>query len=840
MKKILFAGVAGGVCLFSSAANPERVREYTDFLYSTMTLADSLDYPRSFYERNVELALDARERLPWGKKVPEREFRNFVLPVRVNNEHLDSARMVFFRELAPLVEGLSMSEAALEINHWLHERVTYRPSDARTSPPLSTIRTSFGRCGEESTLGVAAMRAMGIPARQVYTPRWAHTDDNHAWVEVWTDGKWHFLGACEPEAVLDLAWFNAPAARGMLMNTNALGGYDGPEEVLGRTAVSTRINVTSNYAPVDTARVRVVDISGNPVEGAAVSFRLYNYAELYPLAEKVTDAGGNACLTAGLGDMVAWATAPDGHSFGFSQLTVGAEEPTVVVLDRDASWSGTVDFTLVPPAPGGSAPQLTQEQMLENARRLAQEDSVRHVYMDSFFTPESAVSFVSAKGWPEGMARILPLAYGNHRAVTGFMESCSDKELALMFLNTLSEKDLRDVEPRILADFYREDIPQGADTASYVSRVMCPRVYDETLTPWHSYFNGAIPAEERMAYGADPSGWVRWIAENIDVASSAGASVFISPEKVYEHRRGIPPASRDIFAVASMRAMGVESYLDPVNLRPRYVDPVTGADIEMAFADGDSDKGETTPQGRLRLSYDKAGRLDNPAYYYHFTLSGIKNGQPVLYNFPESATYRSDFAAGADVDAGQTLLVSGQRLADGAVLTRLSVFNVKEGAETVERLVVRQDTAQVQVIGSFNSENIYHDLASDTDKSILSTTGRGYYVLALIRPNHEPTSHILNDISAYAADLEKWGGKIMLLFADGDEAARFSRLAFPDLPSNVVFGTDKDMRIAGELGEFGSDRPLLVVADTFNRVVYASEGYTINMGLRLVDLLGRL
>ncbi len=70
---------------------------------------------------------------------------------------------------------------------------------------LFTIRSAYGRCGEQSTFTVAALRAIGIPARQVYTPRWAHTDDNHAWVEAWADGTWYFLGACEPEAVLNLA-----------------------------------------------------------------------------------------------------------------------------------------------------------------------------------------------------------------------------------------------------------------------------------------------------------------------------------------------------------------------------------------------------------------------------------------------------------------------------------------------------------------------------------------------------------------------------------------------------------------------------------------------------------
>ena len=82
-----------------------------------------------------------------------------------------------------------MKDAILEVNHWCHERVTYEPSDARTSSPLQSIRTGRGRCGEESTFTVAALRSIGIPARQVYTPRWAHTDDNHAWVEAWADGN---------------------------------------------------------------------------------------------------------------------------------------------------------------------------------------------------------------------------------------------------------------------------------------------------------------------------------------------------------------------------------------------------------------------------------------------------------------------------------------------------------------------------------------------------------------------------------------------------------------------------------------------------------------------------
>jgi len=68
------------------------------------------------------------------------------------------------------VKGMTMYDAVLEINHWCHEMATYRPADARTSSPLATINSGYGRCGEESVLAVAALRSAGIPSRQVYTP----------------------------------------------------------------------------------------------------------------------------------------------------------------------------------------------------------------------------------------------------------------------------------------------------------------------------------------------------------------------------------------------------------------------------------------------------------------------------------------------------------------------------------------------------------------------------------------------------------------------------------------------------------------------------------------------
>ena len=360
-------------------------REALEFLYAYMPLGDIVNRPASFYLDQYRMTRKALKQMPWGKNVPEREMRHFVLPVRVNNENIDSARYVFLEELAPRVKHMSMYDAVLEINHWCHEKAIYMPSDRRTSSPLATIKTAYGRCGEESTLLVSALRSVGIPARQVYTPRWAHTDSNHAWVEAWVDGQWYFLGACEPEPVLDLGWFNAPASRGMLMHTNVFGRYDGPEDKVKMTPIHTEINVISNYAPESAdLLVNVLDKEGSAVEGARVEFKIYNYSEFNTVATKYSDAEGRASLTAGLGDMMIYA-AKDGK-FGFAKVTYGKDSAVSIALEyEEGAVIPHIEMEVVPPVENAQLPDVTPEQRAENTRRMEYEDSLRNAYVATFY-----------------------------------------------------------------------------------------------------------------------------------------------------------------------------------------------------------------------------------------------------------------------------------------------------------------------------------------------------------------------------------------------------------------------------------------------------------------------
>lgn len=798
--------LATAACTGSGSPSPDR-QECLEFLQTYLPMPDTADNSIEFLEANVDAAILARAEMPWGKDVPEREWRHFVLPMRVNNEWLDSCRMVFYKDLKPRVEGLSMKDAILEVNHWCHEKATYQPSDARTHSPLMTVYTHLGRCGEESTFAVAALRSVGIPARQVYTPRWAHTDDNHAWVEAWADGQWWFLGACEPEPVLNLGWFNSAAARGVLMNTRVIGAdYDGPEEVLVRTDKYVDINVTSNYAPVDTLHVTVFNADGTPAEGAEVTFRLYNYGEFYPIAKKSADEEGYAYLTAGLGDIVVWASDGNGN-FAFAKSRPGSQ---VTLTMSDELQPSEMD--IVPPVPGGSTPEVTPEQTAENERRKAYEDSLR-----------TAVPFT-------------------HAVLDEFVASVpdADKARAEALIASLAKKDRRDVTMEVLRDHITAPV---VETELYNDYILCPRVANEELAPWRRFFAETLCVSDSAdLYRADPTLWGEWVKANIDGSMEwYPASLTVHPATMWKLRHG-NARSRDIFFVAGARSLGIPARIDPVTSQTQWAD----ADGVWHTFDFDPvEEQSVSEKGRLKLTYNKVGRIDDPKYYTNFTLSRITpEGTPALLEYPENGTWSQIFAKGADLDAGVYMLVTGQRLADGTVLARNSFIEIKPGETVVAPLEIRQDNSAVQVIGSFNAENLYAPADGSAPRSLLSTAGRGYYVVGLISPNHEPSAHALNDLIAEAPELEKWGRSIIMLFDSPESMARFDAGRFKGLPSNVTLGTDIDGKIATELTEnlklTSGDRPVIAVVDSFNRVLFVVQGYNIGLGHRLLQITEKL
>ncbi|MDY4402769.1 MAG: transglutaminase domain-containing protein [Prevotella sp.] len=817
-------------------------QEALKFLYAYMPLADVTDYPTSFFADNVRMSFKARKEMPWGKNVPELLFRHFVVPIRVNNEALDNARSVFYNELKDRIKGMSMMDAIIEVNHWCHEKVTYQPSDARTSAPLATLKTATGRCGEESTFAVAALRAVGIPARQVYTPRWAHTDDNHAWVEAWADGKWYFLGACEPEPVLNLGWFNAPASRAMLMHTRAFGDYNGPEEVMLRTSNFTEINLTSNYAPVAPIDFYVKDSEGKPVENARVEFKIYNYAEFFTAVTKYTDANGHTSLSAGIGDLVVWAS-KDGK-YTYQKVSFGKDKETILTLPGDAPTSsvGALETSappkctyldIVPPKEDPQLPYVSDEMHKENQRRFALEDSIRKAYTATFPTMEEA------KRINERGAEYIFKSRGNKQTIVDFIKRHSDNEDRVMgILATLSDKDLRDITTEILEDSYNATTDQ-----------LSPRVEDELITiPFKQYFEKAFSKKAADAFRADPMKLVEWIKKNIRLNPDkkalriAQTPVGVMKSKITDER------SRDIFFVDVARSLGIEAQKDAVTGKIQYKKNGEWQDVKF---DNTAEKTSTAAAlGTIVLTYEPTKLLDNPKYYSHFTISRIENGTAQLLNFDEGqadmgngTTWSNTFKNGYKLDAGTYMLTTGTRLANGSVLASNRIFEIKKGQTTTLPLEIRQNTNEVSVIGSFNSESLV--TKDGKEVSLLSQTGRGYYVVGILGVGQEPTNHALHDIEKMKEAFEAWGRPVVLLFESETDAAKFNHDEFPGLPSTVQFALDKDgsvrKQIAREMKLMNEKQmPMFIIADTFNRVVFVSQGYTIGLGEQMQGVFKKL
>ena len=785
MKKIL---IIVSIAVLASACSTGRLSQKERYalldLYVGMPACDLVDYDQDYFSKNIKTSFKAKKELPWGKRVPEREFKHFVLPIRVNNENLDEFRMVYYEELRDRVKDLSMYDAVLEINHWCHEKVNYKGSDSRTSSPMATVKTSWGRCGEESTLLVSALRAVCIPARQVYVPRWAHCDDNHAWVEAWVDGKWHFLGACEPEPVLDLGWFNAPASRALLVHTRVYGNmYNGPEEVISHKPYYTEINVIDNYAETAKLNVEVVDKDGNAVPDARVDFKIYNYSEYHTVATKYTDNEGNTWLTAGLGTMMVYAS-KDGI-FGFEVVPIASIDTLTITICRDArpcvsTGVESYDYNIIPPVENARIPNVSEEMRAENNRRLAHEDSIRNAYI---------AKCVAAQNEGDYDREIMAKSWGNYQTIKDFIDYARDKGMeaeAYKILNVITDKDLRDITFDVLVDCL--------DNCNFDDEyIYNPRVSNEMLRPYRT----------QLTHFDNVTDVIEFVRDSIEICDALNIQrVPMSPTGVMRSRHA-DSHSRDIFFVALARTAGIPSRIDPVTGKVQYFDNQW---IDVNF---DNNIGKNNQFGKLVINYDGD---DDPRYYTHFSIKKFNGNTFDLLSYDAmdpgmdvGMTLSQMMAEGGiTLDPGYYALSFGPRLADGSVLNRLIFFWIESGETTTVKMAMRQP--------------------------VVETHGRASLrIVAYLDGGSEPTTHAMQEMSILKDEFEKWGGEIEFYFKDEESFNNFKLKKFNELPNNIVFDIKENIPT--------ENLPVFRILDDNETKVFETKGYQIGLGEQLLNVL---
>jgi hypothetical protein len=662
-------------------------KEALKFLYAFMPLSDLADYDGDFFLANIDPSLRARNETPWGSNIPVEIFLHYILPCRVNNENLDSFRIVYYDEIMSRIRNQNIISAAMEINHWCHEKVNYQAADIRTSSPMSTILSARGRCGEESTFTVAALRTAGIPARQVYTPRWAHTDDNHAWVEVWSDGEWYYMGACEPEAVIDRGWFTEPARRAMLIHTKSLGASLKSENTVNRYKHYTEVNNLSKYAVTKRIFIRVTGQNNKPVHGARVEYKLFNYAEFYPLAIVPTDTNGVSQFETGFGDLLIWAS--DNDAFTYRKISVAETDTLSLVLDKKAGGFYSIDLDLDVPLTPSPYPGLSSALTESNTNRLNAENEIRTQYIDSWIKPDEAKSFAFERNLDTARTtKIIARSMGNYKEICSFLSDIPDSLsiVAISMLELLPDKDLRDTRAADLSD-HLMNTDNSIEKTHYGDKIFLeyllnPRIANEIITSWRSYFLNNLPDDLTQTSPADPLLVSEYLEKNIRIADDENYyRTPLTPIGVCDLKVS-DSFSRDICFVAICRSLGIPSRLEPGTNQPQYF--LNSVWNDLFFSDKKKPSGS---KSYLKLvSYDTD---PVPEYYLHFTLAKFDNGSytTMQYDYNKKITDFSEIA----LAPGSYLLVTGNRLASGRILSSLLFFDLSEGEHKTAEIKIRKD-----------------------------------------------------------------------------------------------------------------------------------------------------
>ena len=417
--------------------------------------------------------------------------------------------------------------------------------------------------------------------------------------------------------------------------------------------------------------------------------------------------------------------------------------------------------------------------------------------------------------------------------------------VSLLGSNSLSDKDLRDVSYEVLVDNFLNT--PDVKTDRYVSDLLSPRVSIEGLVPYKAYFQTNINGDLAETFRLQPQRLVEWCKDSIAIHDELNTQGMpMSPIGVWKARVA-DRHSRDVFFVSVARSLGIPAWKDAVTGKVRYQDLANrdgkkgGIIYDVDFEQGSAQ--EVPPTGQLTASYKPTPVLDDPKYYSHFSMSKCADGRLQLQNYDEnSAVWSTLLKKPRAVPEGYYVMVTGTRLASGGVLAHISSFNIEPGKSTNIPLVMRESEDEIQVIGSFNAETLFTPLEGGKPAaepmSFLAACGRGYYVVGILGPGQEPTNHALKDIAKLSKDLEAWGRKMVLLFPDEAQYKKYHEKDFPGLPNTLIYGFDTH----GAAGQIASEMklrnksslPIFIITDTFNRVVFVSQGYTIGLGEQLM------
>lgn len=797
------------------------------YLYVTAPYSDLVNYSFEEIQDFAEHGLFLYNTLERVKELPEEMFLNYILDHRVNEEEVLPCRSFFWNELKDRIAGKNAKDAVIEVNYWCAEEATYHSGDDRTLPALTVYRRGCGRCGEESVFLVNALRSVGIPARQVYVPRWSHCDDNHAWVELWCDGKWYFTGACEPLMILNKGWFTNASSRAMMVHSRLFDLFPAEgEDVIGKEGAAVMLNQTARYARVKTVSVKVTDKEGAAVKGAQVQFQVLNMGEYFPIAKAETDENGTVSLVTGFGSVRVLAFLPGMEGFAQTDLDTRAQDEISLTLTGEAveaeDWRAVdviapVDTPVNPDMP-------TPEQKAEGTRRLNEANKIRKEKKENWVNPE----------------------------LTAFLAGEDEKELRQAMVDVLSEKDQTDCVCSVLEEHleygkrYAQEFKMksgtekcgekemnGADSQTcgntdysiYINFVLNPRVEDELLRPYRKGILSFFTEEQKAIFRANPAEIWNYIQAHITAyPDNERETVMETPYECLVSGIGTERSQKVLF-VAIARTLGIPARLNPDNKVMEY------------WVDNQFVPVLKQQEGGSVLTLKKeADAVWN--YYQNWTMGRLVGNEYVSLNLT-GRSWEGDTLELALIP-GTYRIITTNRLPNGNQFAWEKTFIIKEGEKLEETLRLREAQLGDMLERISLPEFEVKDFAGNTVTCADLTKG-GKKILMWLEESREPTEHILNEMLEHAEKFHEFENSVSFMIRT-QEAKQDPLLAkvlktFPKV-SIYYDSFEENIELLGRRMYVDPDKlPLILVTNGESVGIYATSGYNVGTGDMLIRIM---
>jgi hypothetical protein len=657
--------------------------EAAAFLLAHLSRVDRVSMTPELLVDNVRLAVKARHEFPWGEGLGDDLFFPYVLSHRVAQEPLEPWRRPFYDELTERVRTCSTAtEAALEVNRWCNEYVTYQPTDWRDMGPLTTKKVGLGRCEEEMIFYICAARSVGIPARSCYTPLWGFTDSNHAWVEVWADGSWHYLGACEPAETLDKAWFSSAVLKaGLVLSVGYGATPEGFNEPIYRKGDDYFIvNSTGVYTDTAALDFDLTYPDGSPADSMNIWAAVFSFGGLRPLARVPTDSLGHGSMVFGVTDVVLSA---GNDSLGvFRILQIRPDMDRLITLRLSENHLPNCDFWLHHPAKSVPPQEEIKKTEADSLRQVISKleskirDSKREQRELVWNPIKPEVTDLLDRFDPQlpKISEGLKDARGNWQELATAIQQCDPGYLddLTWLLEDMSQKDRWEITGDALLehlnyaemtrDFYKKAVPDSL-FRQYVLSVIIDR---EPPLPWRKALYEEVKDLRKKHIPATALKVNTWLMEK--EGELEDQTPFRNQPTPIEALKMEGGSKRDlaVLTVGCLRALGVPARMA---LGSEWVEWYNGKEFVPMYPLEPDKLGNVSKDSKSEQVYREEGTVAltfteddsitiSPEFETHFTVSKWDEG---FYWPDERAGSYQDSTYYLTVEAGDWLLTVGHR-----------------------------------------------------------------------------------------------------------------------------------------------------------------------------------